>query len=64
MQESTAEWQLGSNGEGTAMISKQELALLLCKKAGVTRKNNKRATLTKEEMYKINVFIDTKCKLK
>lgn len=46
------------------MISKQELALVLCKKAGITRKDNKRPTLTKEEMYKLNLFIDAKCKLK
>lgn len=46
------------------MISKQELATVLCKKAGITRKNIKRNTLTKEEMYKLNMFIDTKCKIK
>lgn len=44
------------------MIKKQELALLLCKKAGLTRKNVRRPDLTKEEMYKINVYMDTKCK--
>lgn len=46
------------------MISKQELACVLCKKAGITRKNTKRSTLTKEEMYKLNVYMDTKCKTK
>lgn len=46
------------------MISKQELAVLLCRKTGITRKNPKRNTLTKEEMYKLNVYLDTKCTLK
>lgn len=46
------------------MISKVELILDICRKAGITRKDNKRKELTKEELYKLNAYISTKCKYK
>ena len=61
MQESASRWQLGSNGESTIMISKQELILNICKKAGITRKSKLRRDMTKEELYKLNTYISTKC---
>ena len=44
------------------MISKLDLVMEICRKAGITRKNNKRRELTKEELYKLNAYIGTKCK--
>lgn len=46
------------------MISKVELIVDICKKAGITRKNVKRREMTKEELYKLNAYICTKCKYK
>lgn len=62
MQKSPPEWKLGRNGEVVIMISKQELAVLLCKQAGITRKCVTRPELTKEEMYKLHAYMITKCK--
>lgn len=46
------------------MISKVELILDICRKAGITRKDKKRKELTKEELYKLNSYISTKCMYK
>lgn len=43
------------------MISKQELIMNICKKAGITRKSKLRRDMTKEELYKLNAYINTKC---